>query len=626
MIPEIGNLFLYLACAISGLIVFTPIIKPNLKLLRYLWLSNFIFLAGSLLCLIYSFIISDFSVLCVVNNSHILKPLIYRISAAWGNHEGSMLLWLSSIAFFSLLFAFFSKGNEQQIVSILAVQGLLVLLFLLYVISVSSPFIRIFPAPLNGLGLNPILQDVGLSLHPPILYLGYVGFSLAFSAAIAGLLTLQIDKNWARLIQPWVLMSWAFLSLGVTLGSWWAYRELGWGGYWFWDPVENSSLMPWLTATALLHSLAATSSTGKLTGWSLFLAIMTFSLSMIGTFLVRSGVITSVHSFASDPTRGIYILIIIGILTGMALLLFALRAAQIKRTENYYFLSRESFISINNILLTVAATVVVVGTIYPIILQVLTNRFISVGAPYYNKLIVPLALMSLVFSTLVLKLKWNTNQKIRALIRTILLIVLATIISRLIFIYNDQFLWLEFIGVTFSLWLILATLDFCRREKFSFSSSAISMIFAHIGFACICLGISTLSAFQDEVEKVMNVDDRLVIANKELLFKGVNYYEGPNYYSRVGTFEVNTHDGYIKYLYPEMRMFYVERQQTSEAAIYHNMSYDLYLTIGEVEGERIAVKAFYRPGISLLWFGGFLLFIGGLYGLLVKLYKQRQNR
>lgn len=625
MIPDIGNLFLYLAGAISALIIFTPFSKPNLKLLRSLWLGNFILLSGSLLCLIYSFITSDFSVLCVVNNSHILKPLIYKISAAWGNHEGSMLLWLSSIAFFSLLFAFFSKGNEQQIVTILAVQGLLVLLFLLYVIGVSSPFIRIFPPPLNGLGLNPILQDIGLSMHPPVLYLGYVGFSLAFSAAIAGLLSLQIDRSWARLIQPWVLMSWAFLSLGIALGSWWAYRELGWGGYWFWDPVENSSLMPWFTATALLHSLAATSSTNKLIGWSLFLAIITFSLSMIGTFLVRSGVITSVHSFASDPTRGIYILTIIAILTGLALLLLALRGTLIKHRENYYFFSRESFISINNILLTVAATVVVVGTIYPIILQVLTNQFISVGAPYYNKLIVPLALMSLVFSTLVLKLKWNVNQKIHALIRPLILIILAIIIATGIFKYNHQFLILEFLGMTFSIWLILTTIDYCIREKFSFSHSAISMCFAHIGFACICLGISSMSAFQDEVEKVMQVGDRLIIANKELRFEGVNYYEGPNYYSRVGTFELNTHNGYIKYLYPEMRFFYVEKQQTSEAALYHDMSYDLYLTIGEVEGEKIAVKVFYRPGISLLWFGGFLLFIAGVYGLLIKLYKQ-QNR
>lgn len=618
MIPHIGNLFLYFACAISGLIIATAYIKPSLKVIRSLWLANFSLLVGSLICLIYAFVVSDFSVLTVVNNSHLLKPLIYKISAAWGNHEGSMLLWLSSIAFFSLLFAFFAKGNQQQIIIVLSVQALLVLLFLIYVISVSSPFIRIYPPPLNGLGLNPILQDVGLSLHPPILYLGYVGFSIAFSGAIAGLFTLKVGKIWARLIQPWVLLSWAFLSLGITLGSWWAYRELGWGGYWFWDPVENSSLMPWLTATALLHSLSATSSTEKLPGWSLFLSITTFSLSMVGTFLVRSGIVTSVHSFASDPTRGMYILLIIAILTGLALLLFALRSINLIRQERFYLLSRESFLMINNILFTVAATVVVVGTLYPIIIQVLSDRFISVGAPYYNQLIVPLALAGLLFSTLALKLKWQVSQSFKMSLRALLIILLALIITAMIFYFNGKFLWLEFIGVLLSIWLIIATVDYFWKRKFSFSNSTISMCFAHIGFACICLGISSMSAFQDEQERVLRKEEHLVIANKEVVFKKLDLTEGPNYFSHTATFEINTHEGYIKYLYPEIRLFYIEKQQTSEAAIYHNFLYDLYLTLAEIEGEKVTVKAFYKPGVSLLWFGGFLLFIGGIYGLLVK--------
>ena len=407
MAGDLGQLSLFLAIAITICIMipfrFFVSINKELLIIQILWSLCFFCSLLALGSLIYCYIISDFTILNVVNNSHTDKPMIYKITGAWSNHEGSMLLMLLAISCFSFLFAIFpARNNIRLVINTLIIQAIIVFGTILFIICKSNPFEKIFPSPINGLGLNPILQDIGIAFHPPVLYLGYVGFSIAFSASIAAMLSDQIGKQWAQIIRPWVLLAWSFLTLGITSGSWWAYRELGWGGYWFWDPVENASLMPWLSGTALLHSIIVATRTNNFKSWTVLLAISTFSLSLTGTFLIRSGLITSVHSFANDPDRGIWILIYLGILTGTALIIYAFKASKIPTGNAFPIISKEFFILSNNIIFVIATLVIVIATFYPLVFEMIYNKQVAIGPLYFNTIFAPMVIVLLLLCTI-----WN---------------------------------------------------------------------------------------------------------------------------------------------------------------------------------------------------------------------------
>ncbi len=626
MAPELGKLLLYLSLALSLIAGVVPFLHPNGRqvTLKYICIANFALTSGAFCCLILSYIISDFSVLNVFYNSHTSKPMIYKISGAWGNHEGSMMLWLSAITFFSVLFSCFAKGDEKIISYTLGVQGVLTAIFTAFVLFTSNPFIRLFPAPTDGLGLNPILQDIGLAMHPPMLYLGYVGFSVAFSAAIAALIIGKVDQYWAKLIRPWVLLSWSFLTVGVGLGSWWAYRELGWGGYWFWDPVENASLMPWLAATALIHSAIVTDKTQQLKILSLLLAIITFSLSLVGTFIVRSGMITSVHSFAQDPRRGVFILGILALIIGSSLLLYIFRAHKISYAEKrFYFLSRTVFVLLNNFLLLIAAIIVLVGTLYPLILELITGEKISVGAPYFNALIAPIAIIGAMLCAIGSDIHWERSA-IKELIKNHRTTFgCSFIVTFLIFLYFGIFSVLSFTGVLSGFWIGMhLTRVLCYRKP-NFKSGFYPMYLAHMGFACLVVAVSLNSVLVNEMEKPMSFKEQISFEGFKIKFNGIDYEKAQNYVSRVGIFEVILPNHKQIYLYPETRLFVVEQQQTTEAAIYHHLFYDLYITIGEIDDkERIMVRIFYRPMIGWIWFSCILIFFGGINGLVLQLIKR----
>jgi cytochrome c-type biogenesis protein CcmF len=624
MIPEIGSLCLYLSLALSLIIFSRVFITSDLFLTKKFWLLNCAFIFLAFLCLIYSFAISDFSVRSVADHSHLAKPLIYKISAAWGHHEGSMLMWLSALALFSVIFIFFSYGEQKLIVLTSGVQALILALFTIYTLFASNPFTRIFPIPINGLGLNPLLQDIGLALHPPMLYLGYVGFSVAFSSAVAMLLQPGNFRNWVRMISPWVTLSWSFLTLGVGLGSWWAYRELGWGGFWFWDPVENASLMPWLASTALLHSLAVSEKQDRLCQWSLFLSILTFSLSMVGTFLVRSGIITSVHSFAVDPTRGVYVLSILSFLVIGAMAIFSLRAHLFKRENQLNFISRETFIIFNNIFLFTAAVIVFIGTLYPFALEIFTQKQIAIGAPYYNKLFAPLVLFSLICAIVGSDLAWKKDRS-KSIKKTFGPFLIALILLLFVQLFFGFKLGLGAVMTLFSVWLAIVMIKIYHNKKPKFTSSLWAMIIAHLGFASIIFGISLNFTYKKQEIGLMHVNQQLNIGDYTLTLKEVSYKQVENYLSRFAIIETRKKNNYAKELQPETRLYTAEKQQTTESAILHKTFYDLYVVIGELqENGSIMVKAFYEPGISFIWFGCLLMFFGGIFSLTYKLTVPRK--
>ncbi|AIF82001.1 cytochrome c-type biogenesis protein CcmF [endosymbiont of Acanthamoeba sp. UWC8] len=625
MYAELGNVFLYIALILCIVIAVSPLYRLRLAYIRIAWYLVFSLTFLAFISLILCFIISDFTVLNVVNNSHTAKPLIYKISGAWGNHEGSMLMWICALSFFSVVFAYLQTTDSLLIRYTLVIQAALLTFFISFVIFTSNPFQRIFPAPLNGYGLNPILQDIGLAMHPPMLYLGYVGFSLIYSGAIAALIIGEFNKQFAVIFKPLVLMSWAFLTLGIGLGSWWAYRELGWGGFWFWDPVENSSLMPWLTATALIHSLIALEKFNKLKHWSLLLSILTFTLSMVGTFLVRSNIITSVHSFAQDPKRGLFILIFLATATGIALILYSIRASKIvnvEETEDYLF-SRNTFIVFNNLILTTAAFIVILGTLYPALLEVAGEGKISIGAPYFNSLIGSLGVISLLFIIIGTQLNWG-NSKLQKLyndnkVPFILGGVFAALIS---YQFKIKSLF-TVIGVTGGIWLIISVLNYTLKRIKQLNGSIISMALGHIGFGLLVLAITLNSALEMEVEKPLKVKEYLDLGSFRLTLEKIDIHRGKNYIARVAEFKAFKHNNFITTLLPETRFFPVELQQTTESAIYNTLFYDLYIATGELNEEGILmVRAYYKPMISWVWFSCLLIFLSGMVSLFSKMLKK----
>ena len=645
MIPEIGSFLLCLALGLALLLSIYPLwgaARLDSRLMgmaRPLSYGMFACIAGAFLILVHAFIVNDFSVAYVAENSNTLLPVWYRIAATWGAHEGSLLLWLLMLSGWTLAVALLSRGMPQDAIArVLAVMGMINLGFLLFITLTSNPFIRTLPDfPVDGNDLNPMLQDIGLIFHPPLLYMGYVGFSVAFAFAIASLMTGRLDTAWARWSRPWTTAAWVFLTIGIVLGSAWSYYVLGWGGWWFWDPVENASLMPWLAGTALIHSLAVTEKRGTFKSWTVLLAITAFSLSLLGTFLVRSGVLVSVHSFASDPSRGIFILIFLVIVIGSSLLLYALRGGQVRSRVQNEGWSRESFLLGNNVLLIAAMLVVLLGTLLPLVHKELGLGSISIGAPFFNTLftwiMAPFALM-LGIGPLV---RWRRDEP-KKLVKRLLIAMVVTLICSIALplILQDRIEAMAVVGLLMSVWVILLTLmelheRATHRHRFlrgllHLSRSHWGMVLGHLGVAVTVIGIAFSTQYSVERDVRMKPGDNIDIHNYHFIFRDVQRLTGPNYSGGQAIIDV-THQGkQVAVLHAEKRYYPVAQTMMTEAAISGGFACDLYAALGEEIGDGSwAVRLYYKPFVRWIWFGGVFMAVGGVLCLLDPRYRSRKK-
>ena len=625
MAPYLGNLALWLSLLFSVLQFYNVRKKNNLKFISISVNGLLISSLLSFFLLMYLHITSDFSVLNVFQNSHTTKPLFYKITAVWGNHEGSMLLWILVLTIFNyFIFKFYNKKNYVFISKTLEIQAFITMGFIIFTISTSNPFERIIPQQSNGLGFNPILQDPALAIHPPLLYIGYVGFSAAFSISIAVLaLGDQKEILWHRYMKPFVLAAWTFLTIGIALGSLWAYYELGWGGWWFWDPVENASFMPWLLGTALLHSLIIVDKKQSLKAWVLLLSILTFLLSVVGTFLVRSGILTSVHTFALDPSRGIYILLFIAILGSYSLILFGSKS-KIYFNKNYFsFFSKEGSILFNNIIMVIACLTVFLGTIYPLLIEALTNDKISVGEPYYNSTVVPIILPAFLIMGIGPILSWGKENNFTIIKKIIPSICLTIVMTIFIFFIYKKLTLMAVIGIMLAFWIISNNLFLLYKRKFNYS---IGMIIAHLGVGFLILGITASSVWQVEKIYKMKIKNEVEINKYKIVFDKINEIKGPNYLALRGNFLVyNKKNKLITTLKPENRFYPIVGIFTSEASIHTNLSRDLYMVLGEGdEANGWTVRIYYNPLVVWIWIGSLTIFIGGLIAMKSNLKKVAQ--
>ena len=621
MTGEIGQLALCLALALSlvqagGGLAGVRMARAS-ALASAAAMGMFVFVALSFGALVFAFVTSDFSVVDVADNSHTLKPLIYKITGVWGNHEGSMLLWVLVLSVYSAAIALLGRGGRELTSAALGVQGLLAAAFILFILLTSNPFLRLDPMPFEGAGLNPLLQDPGLAFHPPVLYTGYVGLSATFAYAAAALITGDVDRGWARAARPFMLIAWIALTIGIAGGSWWAYYDLGWGGFWFWDPVENASLMPWLVATALLHSALATERTGAFRTWTLLLSIMAFSLSLIGTFLVRSGVVTSVHAFASDPRRGVFILLILSAAIGGALALFAWRAPKLAGGTAFAPVSRETTLLINNVLLVTALAVVFIGTLYPILLSAFGTK-LSVGGPYYEVFFAPIFILLAVVMPFGPRLSWRRGE-FRAALRILLpalgaaaaaaVLVLAIVVPR------------SFVGAgafAVAAWVIGASVVdvVARARRGAIPIAAFAAALAHAGLGVTLMGIAGTTLWRSEALEVLGPGETMTIAGYDLRLVGVGAVEGPNYQAARATVEVRGGGKLLGVLAPERRLFPAEGQETVQTAIRTTGFSDLYLALGDDRGGgRWTIRAYVNPLAPFIWFGAGVMALGGLASL-----------
>ncbi|MEH6477595.1 MAG: heme lyase CcmF/NrfE family subunit, partial [Sneathiella sp.] len=602
MIGEIGQFGLILALVVATLQGTLPLIgaaRGNIVQMRFASnaaLVQFLAITLSFVALTIAYVGSDFSVVNVAKNSHSLKPMLYKISGVWGNHEGSLLLWAWILALFGYAVAAFGRNLPDSLKArVLAVQGLIGVGFLMFIVFTSNPFERIDPAPFDGQGLNPLLQDPGLAFHPPFLYLGYVGLSVTFSFAIAALIEGKVDPAWARWVRPWTLAAWSFLTLGIALGSWWAYYELGWGGWWFWDPVENASFMPWLVSTALLHSAIVVEKRDALKNWTILLAIIAFSLSLLGTFLVRSGVLNSVHAFASDPARGVFILGFLFVVVGGSLTLYAVRAPSMKGGGLFAPISREGALVLNNLLLSTAAATVLLGTLYPIFLDAISGDKVSVGPPYFNSTFLPLAIPLVVALAFGPFLPWKRGDLKGVLSRLKLALTFVMVIVGVTWWVVDDGPILAFVGMGLFAWLVASVLtELGDRIKLFRTSlrqslkrflnlprSAYGMTIAHLGVAMVVLGITASEAWQSEKLGVMMPGETVAVGGYDFQFGGAERLKGPNYDILRGSFKASKDGVLVAVLDPEQRVYQSPPMETTEAAIWPMMSADLYVVIGE---------------------------------------------
>jgi cytochrome c-type biogenesis protein CcmF len=588
-----------------------------LKIIRILTFLGVILAFFAQLSLIYCYVVSDYSVANVYYNSHHLKPLIYKISGSWGNHEGSMLLLISILSCYSAAFAYFSKADDRTKIITLCVQSLILLEIVAYTALASNPFLRLFPAPITGLGLNPILQDIGLAMHPPILYLGYIGFSLIFSFTISGLITGRIDKEFAAKIKNWLFFTWGFLTLGIGLGSWWAYRELGWGGYWFWDPVENISLMPWLAGATLIHSIKLLEKKETFKIWTSLLAITSFVLCLIGIFLVRSGILTSIHAFAVDVKRGLFIILLILTIGGVGFLVFGLNARKIKSHNRLKvgLWSKIGMILFNNYFLTLALFIVLLGTLYPIFSQLFFDNSISVAASYYNQIfkIIIIPFLTLMIFSYDLDYFKNNGYLKSFNRKNLFLFLLALFISLAVFYLANELGFLEKIIFFLSISSLLFVANYAKaqinKKTFGQILNGLPVIFGHLGFSLIIIGIIFSSYFGITKEVNIKKDQMIMVKNYQIKFDDVEYIQGKNYLARQGKFSILENNKFMAILKPQLRYYPVSDQTTYEAAVKNGIFGDLYLVLGNKDDDEFyALRVYYKPMIYLIWLGCFMIF------------------
>ncbi|HTY03932.1 MAG TPA: heme lyase CcmF/NrfE family subunit [Rhodocyclaceae bacterium] len=631
MIPELGHFALILSLLVAlvlGILPLAGAARGNaawIALARPAAQAQFLLIATSFACLGWAFYANDFSVQYVAQNSNSLLPTVYRLGAVWGGHEGSLLLWMLMLSGWTLAVAVFSRQlPEIMVARVLGVLGLVAVGLLLFILLTSNPFARLLPAAADGRDLNPLLQDPGLVFHPPMLYMGYVGFSVAFAFAIAALLAGQLDAAWARWSRPWTIAAWIFLTLGIALGSLWAYYELGWGGWWFWDPVENASFMPWLVGTALIHSLAVTEKRGSFKNWTVLLAIGAFSLSLLGTFLVRSGVLTSVHAFASDPRRGIFILILLVLVVGSSLTLFAWRAPKVSLGGAFALVSRETLLLVNNVLLVVAAGSVLLGTLYPLLIDALNLGKLSVGPPYFNAVFVPIMvpLLFLVAAGPIARWKHADLKDIgRRLVGAAVLALIAGV--GLPFLAGA---WtpLVAVGLLAAIWIAAATFMrvYERVRKGSAPPSFWGMHLAHLGVAVFVVGVTMVGGYQDERDVRMGPGDTVNVGGYTFTFVGVRESQGPNYKAFVGDVDLSSDGKVIRRLNPEKRNYVSSGMPMTEAAIDAGFTRDVYVSLGEpLENGDWAVRVYYKPFVHWIWFGCLFMALGGLLAAADRRYR-----
>ncbi|MDT0627723.1 heme lyase CcmF/NrfE family subunit [Alteromonas sp. W364] len=643
MIPELGNISLIIALVLSILLAVYPLWgaqihnQTMMRMGRPLSFALFLFTAFAYICLTYSFYVDDFSVQYVAQNSNSALPWYYKITAVWGGHEGSFLLWCLIFAVWTVAVALFSKGIPQAMIArVLSVLGMVSIGFYLFMLLTSNPFDSLLPFfPVDGRDLNPLLQDFGMIIHPPMLYMGYVGFSVAFAFAIAALIGGQLDSTWARWSRPWTIAAWSFLTIGIALGSWWAYYELGWGGWWFWDPVENASFMPWLVGTALMHSLAVTEKRKVFKSWTVLLAIAAFSLSLLGTFLVRSGVLVSVHSFASDPSRGLFILGLLVIVIGGSLLLYAIRASQLKSVGRYEIFSREMMLMGNNVLLVAATIVVLLGTLLPLVHKELGMGTISIGAPFFNQMFTLLIVPFVMFMAVGPLSRWK-KQSASALKNQLLIALLLGLSAGVLINFNyDEPTYMGMLGMVLSFWILIAVVLEVRQRVASttkdeslfqslrkLTPSHWGMVLGHVGFAVTLIGITLVSNYELERDVRMNAGDTVEIADYTVKFTGVEQVEGPNYTADRGIFDVYKNGEFVNHLEPEKRFYPVQRTSMTEAGIHTTFTRDLFVALGEpLSNNGWAVRLYYKPFVVWIWGGSFIMCIGGIFSMSDKRYR-----
>jgi cytochrome c-type biogenesis protein CcmF len=635
MIAELGHFALILALLVAALLGILPLAGAHrgnatwVAVARPAAQTLFLLVAVAFGCLGWAFYGNDFSVAYVAQHSNSLLPAIYRLAAVWGGHEGSLLLWVLMLAGWTVAVALFSRQlPEVMVARVLGVLGLVAFGLLLFILFTSNPFDRLLPAAEDGRDLNPLLQDPGLVFHPPMLYMGYVGFSVAFAFAIAALLAGQLDAAWARWSRPWTTWAWIFLTLGIALGSWWAYYELGWGGWWFWDPVENASFMPWLVGTALIHSLAVTEKRGSFKNWTVMLAIGAFSLSLLGTFLVRSGVLTSVHAFASDPRRGVFILALLAIVVGSSLGLFAWRAPKVSLGGAFALISRETLLLMNNVLLVVACGSVLLGTLYPLIIDALNLGKLSVGPPYFNAVFVPIMvpLLFLIAAGPIARWKHADLKEIGRRLRVVAVVAIGAGVG--LPLLAGGWTPLVAIGLMAAVWIAAASL-LQVRERLKTGSAPPSfwgMHVAHLGVAVFVVGVTMVGGYQEEKDVRMAPGDTVSIGAYTFTFLGVRKAHGPNYEAFVGDVDLSENGRVVKRLNPEKRNYVTSSMPMTEAAIDSGLTRDVYVSLGEpLEGDAWAVRVYYKPFVDWIWFGCLFMALGGALAAADRRYRLKSR-
>ena len=640
MIPEIGHFSLILAfcfALVQGILPLIGVAKNNQTLMGFAMpaaRAQFLFISISFLCLEYAFFTNDFSVLYVASTSNSHLPLVYRLAAIWGGHEGSMLLWVSILAVWTMAVTFFAQKLPYSFrTTLIAVMGLVSVGFLMFILFTSNPFLRLIPAAMDGRDLNPLLQDPGMVFHPPVLYMGYVGFSVAFAFAIAALIDGRLDVAWARWTRPWTTVAWVFLTLGIAFGSRWAYYELGWGGWWFWDAVENASFMPWLVGTALIHSLAVTEKRDAFKAWTVLLSICAFSLSLLGTFLVRSGVLTSVHAFATDPSRGLFILIYLIVVIGGALLLFALRSHNVGLGEKFDLVSRESFLLANNVVLAAACASVLLGTLYPLLVDAMGMGKISVGPPYFDAVFVAIMAPGIFLMGIgpIARWKKTTVPEIATKLRWAAGISLVS--ALLVPSMMGKLTPMLFVGTLMAFWVLSSVItalrvrlsqsngDLMSKLK-SITPAFYGMLLAHLGLAVFVIGVTMVKGYESEQDLRMQTGDTVNIHGFDFKFDGATPETGPNYESMRGTFYVSKNGHEITTLTPEKRFYPVQGSMMTEASVSAGITKDLYVSLGErLEDGAWSVRIYIKPFVQWIWLGAILMALGGILALIDKRYR-----